>query len=136
MTALFAIDQILVALIGREEFGALLRLETLIAAVIFGIVMVALYRRLHRIQHETNQTSTLETKGPVSQKSGPGKTIAQLLLLLPATIMVVASLLGYAALSRWIFEKAAYFALFLGYAYRALTQKLACTNNGSTFQTP
>ena len=117
VTALFAIDQILVALIGREEFGALLRLETLIAAVIFGIVMVALYRRLHRIQHETNQTSTLETKGPVSQKSGPGKTIAQLLLLLPATIMVVASLLGYAALSRWIFEKAAYFALFLGYAF-------------------
>ena len=100
VTALFAIDQILVALIGREEFGALLRLETLIAAVIFGIVMVALYRRLHRIQHGTNQTSTLETKGPVSQKSGPGKTIAQLLLLLPATIMVVASLLGYAALSR------------------------------------
>ncbi len=117
VTALFAIDQILVALIGREEFGALLRLETLIAAVIFGIVMVALYRRLHRIQHETNQTSTLETNGPVSQKSGPGKTIAQLLLLLPATIMVVASLLGYAALSRWIFEKAAYFALFLGYAF-------------------
>lgn len=117
VTALFAIDQILVALIGREEFGALLRLETLIAAIIFAIVMVALYRRLHRIRHDADQTSTLETSGPVAQKSGPGKTIAQLLLLLPAVIMVVASLLGYAALSRWVFEKAAYFALFLGYAF-------------------
>ncbi|MHA7856667.1 MAG: mechanosensitive ion channel family protein [Henriciella sp.] len=117
VTSLFAIDQILVALIGREEFGALLRLETLIAAIIFGIVMVALYRRLHRIQNKADQSSTLETAGPVSQTSGRGKTIAQLLLLLPAAIMVVASLLGYAALSRWVFEKAAYFALFLGYAF-------------------
>lgn len=117
VTALFAIDQILVALIGREAFGALLRLETLIAAIIFGIVMVALYRRLHRIQDDADQASTLETAGPVSRRNGPGKAIAQLLLLLPAAIMVVASLLGYAALSRWVFEKAAYFALFLGYAF-------------------
>jgi small-conductance mechanosensitive channel len=117
VTALFAIDQILVALIGRAEFGALLRFETLIAAIVFGGVMLALYRRLHRIRHEADQTSTLETAGPTTKRDGPGKTVAQLLLLLPAAIMVVASLLGYAALSRWVFEKAAYFALFLGYAF-------------------
>ena len=117
VTTLFAIDQILVALIGREAFGALLRLETLIAAIVFGIVMVALYRRLHRIQHEMSQTSTFETAGPTSKRNGPGNTIAQLLLLLPAAVMVVASLLGYAVLSRWVFEKAAYFTLFLGYVF-------------------
>lgn len=117
VAGLFAIDQIAVALINRDEFGALLRLETLFAAIIFGVVMSVLYFRLHRKNVAATETASLETVGPSTQKSSVGKTIAQLLLLLPAITMVAASFLGYAALSRWIFEKAAYFALFLGYAF-------------------
>lgn len=114
---LFAADQILVALINRETFGALLRLETLIAAVIFGIVMVVLYRRLHIKSNTRADEATLETAGPIKRQSGFGPILRQGLLLLPAGIMIAASLLGYSALSRWVFEKAAYFALFFGYAF-------------------
>lgn len=114
---LFAIDQMLVALINRDAFGALLRLETLIAAIVFGIVMIVLYRQLHRPISSDGETRSLETTGPSRQKAGVGKTIAQLLLVLPALVMVISSLLGYAVLSRWVFEKVAYFALFLGYAH-------------------
>ncbi|MHA7901377.1 MAG: mechanosensitive ion channel family protein [Henriciella sp.] len=117
VATLFAIDQVLVALIGRGDFGALLRLETLVAAIVFGIVMITLYRRLQRIRESIEDSASLETTGPASPKGGTRKAVAQLLLLLPALVMVAASLLGYAALSRWVFEKAAYFALFLGYAY-------------------
>lgn len=114
---LFTVDQILVALINREAFGALLRLETLVAAIVFGIVMVILYRRLHSKSDTRGSEATLETAGPVKQQSGYGSIVWQGLLLLPAGIMVIASLLGYSALSRWVFEKAAFFALFLGYGF-------------------
>lgn len=117
VATLFAIDQIAAALIGREAFGELLRLETLIAAVIFGVVMLILYRRLQTIRHQTDEQGSLETRGPPSDSGRTRKAVAQLLILAPALVMVLASLLGYSALSRWVFEKAAYFALFLGYAF-------------------
>ncbi len=117
VATLFAIDQIAAALIGREAFGELLRLETLIAAIIFGVVMLILYRRLQKIQHRAEEQGSLETRGPPSESGRTRQTLARLLILVPAMVMVLASLLGYSALSRWVFEKAAYFALFLGYAF-------------------
>ncbi len=117
VAVLFAFDQIVVALIGRHAYGELLRLETLIAAIIFGAVMLMLYRRLQHIRHEREEQGSLETRGPTQRAGGTRKAIMQLLILLPALIMVLASLLGYSALSRWVFEKVAYFALFLGYAF-------------------
>lgn len=98
-------------------FGELLRLETLIAAIIFGVVMLILYRRLEKIQHRAEEQGSLETRGPPSESGRTRQTLARLLILVPAMVMVLASLLGYSALSRWVFEKAAYFALFLGYAF-------------------
>lgn len=115
VAVLFTLDQILVALTGRQQFGALLRLETLVAAIVFGLVMVALYRRLRRISHAEEDAAETEAARAAAHHEGAKDAIAQLLLLLPAIIMVAASLLGYAALSRWVFEKAAYFALFLGF---------------------
>lgn len=114
---LFTLDQILVALVGRQQFGALLRLETLVAALVFGVVMVALYRRLRRISHAVDHAADSEPARAVARHEGAKEAVAQLFLLLPAIIMVAASLLGYAALSRWVFEKAAYFALFLGFLF-------------------
>lgn len=117
VATLFAIDQVVVALIGRGVYGELLRLETLIAAIVFGFVMVMLYLQLQSIRHHEEDQRSLETQGPAKKTGGTRKALAQLLILLPAAIMVLASLLGYAALSRWVFEKAAYFALFLGFAH-------------------
>lgn len=114
---LFAIDQVLVALIGREEFSSLLRAQTLIAGLFFSFFMVMLYRRLRQIRAQKQSESTLETDGPRATDDDAHKTTTGLLLLVPAVLIVTASLLGYAALSRWIFEKAAYFALFFGYAF-------------------
>ncbi|MEO0981424.1 MAG: mechanosensitive ion channel domain-containing protein [Pseudomonadota bacterium] len=120
VATLFAVDQIIAAAWGGDQMGPFLRLETLAAALIFGAVLIGVYRRLsHPHANPQDEASEVAETAPqpAERPVARGNALGRLFLVAPALVMVVASLLGYAALSRWVFEKAAYFALFAGYLY-------------------
>lgn len=116
VAVLFTLDQALLALLGQgKALTALVRLETLAAALVFGAVLIATHRRLGRRAPPPAKAATPE--GSAEAPSTKLDLFSRTLLLLPALVMIMASVLGYAALSRWVFERVAFFAIFIGFAY-------------------
>ncbi len=113
LALIFFVDQVIVAIWGEgETLNAFLQLETLFASLVFGAALLFGRRRVSLAVSAADESQEGE-----EDKRRARWPLLRTLILLPAALMLGASVLGYAAFARWVFEKAAYFALFVGLGY-------------------